>query len=215
MACRRSSFSMCSQLARFLQQVLKLADLFSERAFAFAAGLRAPSGPLSRGPGRALALDCLAQPIDVLSREPCRSAYLRVCARAPEPGCRARAGSSSSSGRAPSARGLPAAARRRSSDSALRATLQLAIDAAVALLEPARVPRHVEVEQVRAVVLEVHAFARGVGRDQDRAADVRQIRVEGALDLFARVLGIPPWNVAMRGSLSRPGVSAARSCFSR
>ena len=45
--------------------------------------------------------------------------------------------------------------------------LQLAVDAAVALLDPARVPRQVEVEQVGAVRLEVQTLAGGVGRDQD------------------------------------------------
>ena len=45
--------------------------------------------------------------------------------------------------------------------------LQLAVDAAVALLDAPRVPRQVEVEQIRAVRLEVQALARGVGRDQD------------------------------------------------
>ena len=45
--------------------------------------------------------------------------------------------------------------------------LELAVDAAVALLHAARVPGHVEVEQVPAVGLEVQALAGGVGGDQD------------------------------------------------
>ena len=45
--------------------------------------------------------------------------------------------------------------------------LELAVDAAVALLDAAGVPGQVEVEQVRAVGLEVEALAGGVGGDQD------------------------------------------------
>ena len=49
----------------------------------------------------------------------------------------------------------------------LRCRLQLAVDAPVALLDPAGVPRQVEVEQVGAVCLEVQPLASGVGGDQD------------------------------------------------
>ncbi len=45
--------------------------------------------------------------------------------------------------------------------------LQLAIDAAVALLQPRRVPRQVEMDEVGAPGLQVDAFARGVGADED------------------------------------------------
>ena len=45
--------------------------------------------------------------------------------------------------------------------------LELAVDAAVALLDAARVPGEIEVEEVGAVGLEVEAFARGVGGEQD------------------------------------------------
>ena len=61
---------------------------------------------------------------------------------------RAARGSSRSSRPAPSARGPPAAGRRRSSGSDLGCALELAVDAAVALLHAAGVPRHVEVEEV-------------------------------------------------------------------
>ena len=49
----------------------------------------------------------------------------------------------------------------------LRLGLELAVDAAVALLHAAGIPGHVEVEQVPAVRLQVEAFAGGVGGDQD------------------------------------------------
>ena len=45
--------------------------------------------------------------------------------------------------------------------------LQLAVDAAVALLDAAGVPRQVEVEEVGAVGLEVQALAGRVGGEQD------------------------------------------------
>ena len=49
--------------------------------------------------------------------------------------------------------------------------LELAVDAAVALLDPARVPGQVEVEEVGAVRLEVQALAGRVGGDAGCAAD--------------------------------------------
>ena len=49
----------------------------------------------------------------------------------------------------------------------LRCRLHGAIVATVALLDARRVPRHVEVEEIGAVALEVHALAGGIGRDQD------------------------------------------------
>ena len=45
--------------------------------------------------------------------------------------------------------------------------LELAVDAAVALLHAAGIPGHVEVEQVPAMRLQVEAFAGGVGGNQD------------------------------------------------
>ena len=45
--------------------------------------------------------------------------------------------------------------------------LELAVDAAVTLLDTARIPRQVKVEEVRAVRLEVQPLAGGIGRKQD------------------------------------------------
>ena len=55
-------------------------------------------------------------------------------------------------------------------DQHLIGALAVAVDAAVALLEPVRVPGDLVVDQLRAVVLEVDALGRRVGREQD--ADV-------------------------------------------
>ena len=63
--------------------------------------------------------------------------------------------------------------------------LELAVDAAVALLDPAWVPGQVEVEEVGAVGLEVEAFAGGVGGEQDAQGVLRGVGVEAALDLLA------------------------------
>ena len=63
--------------------------------------------------------------------------------------------------------------------------LELAVDAAVALLDAAGVPGQVEVEQVGAVGLEVQALAGGVGGEQDAQRILRRVGVEPALDLLA------------------------------
>ena len=63
--------------------------------------------------------------------------------------------------------------------------LELAVDAAVALLDAAGVPRQVEVEEIRAVRLEVQALAGGVGGEQDAQRVLRGVGVEPALDLLA------------------------------
>jgi hypothetical protein len=63
--------------------------------------------------------------------------------------------------------------------------LQLAVDPAVPLLDAARVPGQVEVEEVGAVCLEVEALAGGVGGEEDAQRVLRRIRVEAALDLLA------------------------------
>jgi len=63
--------------------------------------------------------------------------------------------------------------------------LQRPVDAAVALLHARRVPRHVDVEQIGAVVLEVEALARGVGRDEDAHRVLVGIAVERLLDRSA------------------------------
>ena len=70
--------------------------------------------------------------------------------------------------------------------------LQLAVDAAVALLDAAGVPRQVEVEEVGAVGLEVQALAGGVGGEQDAQGVDGGVGVEPALDLLAAgALGQP------------------------
>ena len=63
--------------------------------------------------------------------------------------------------------------------------LELAVDAAVALLDAARVPGQVEVEEVGAVRLEVQALAGGVGGEQDAQRVLGRVGVEAALDLLA------------------------------
>jgi hypothetical protein len=67
----------------------------------------------------------------------------------------------------------------------LLAGLELAVDTAVALLHPARVPGHAEVEEVPAVSLEVEALAGCVGGDQDTERILLRVRREGSLDFLA------------------------------
>ena len=71
----------------------------------------------------------------------------------------------------------------------LRRGLELAVDAAVALLDAAGVPGQVEVEEVGAVGLEVEALARRVGGDEDAQGVARGVGVEAALDLPAAAWG--------------------------
>ena len=66
-----------------------------------------------------------------------------------------------------------------------RRRLELAVDAAVALLEPGRVPGDVVVEEVGAVLLEVQALAGRVGGEQDPDGVVGGVGVERLLDLLA------------------------------
>ena len=56
-----------------------------------------------------------------------------------------------------------------------RRGLELAVDAPVALLDAARIPGQVEVEEVGAVRLEVESFTGGVGGDQDAQGVSRRI----------------------------------------
>ncbi len=67
----------------------------------------------------------------------------------------------------------------------LRGRLQLAVDPAVALLKPRRVPRQIEVDEVVAAGLQVDALARGVGADQDAHRLGGRIGVEGPLHRLA------------------------------
>ena len=66
----------------------------------------------------------------------------------------------------------------------LGSALQGAVDAAVALLHPPRVPGHVEVEQIPAVVLQVHPLAGRIGGDQDAQWVQLRRAVEAALEGF-------------------------------
>ncbi len=81
--------------------------------------------------------------------------------------------------------------------------LERAVDAAVALLHARRVPRNVEVEEVGAVALEVHALARGVGRDEDAHRVLVGRAVEGALYLLALLVGHAA--VELEDALVAPG----------
>ena len=63
--------------------------------------------------------------------------------------------------------------------------LELAIDAAVALFEPRRVPGQIEVDEVVAAGLKVQPLARGVGADEDPHGRLIEGRVEGDLDSVA------------------------------
>ncbi len=71
--------------------------------------------------------------------------------------------------------------------------LELAVDAAVALLHAAGVPRHVEVEQVPAVGLKIETLAGGVGGDED-AHGVLAGRLLNARLISSRSSGgVGPW----------------------
>ena len=70
----------------------------------------------------------------------------------------------------------------------LSGSLELPVNATVALLQAARVPWHVEVEEIRAVVLQVHALARRLGGNQHTKRMLRRGTVERALHLFARLV---------------------------
>ena len=63
--------------------------------------------------------------------------------------------------------------------------LKLAVDAAVTLLQARGVPGQVEVEQIGAAHLQVDAFARGIGADEDAQRLFGGVRVEGLLQGLA------------------------------
>ena len=67
----------------------------------------------------------------------------------------------------------------------LRRPLKLAVDAAVALLDAARIPRQIEMEQVGAVGLEVQPLAGRVGGQQDAQRIGGRVGIESPLDLLA------------------------------
>ena len=66
----------------------------------------------------------------------------------------------------------------------LRRRLKLAVDAPVALLDAARIPGQVEVEEIGAMRLEVQSLAGRVGGDEDAKGVARRVGIEAALDLF-------------------------------
>ncbi len=65
--------------------------------------------------------------------------------------------------------------------------LKLAVDAAIALFDPRGVPGEVDMDQVRAAGLEVDAFARRVGADQNSQRFLARVGVEGMFDLLPAV----------------------------
>ena len=62
-----------------------------------------------------------------------------------------------------------------------RAGLEFAVDAAIALFQPGRVPRHIEMKQIPAMGLQVQTPAGGIGGDQDAQRMFGGRLVEGAL----------------------------------
>ena len=76
-----------------------------------------------------------------------------------------------------------------------RRWLQLAVDAAVALLKPRGVPRQVDMHEVVAARLQVQALARRVGADEEAHRLLLEGCVEGDLDAVALVqAGLPGEN---------------------
>src|SRR5262245_20780912 len=66
--------------------------------------------------------------------------------------------------------------------------LKLAVDAAVALLEPRWIARQIEMDEIRAISLQGDAFPGGIGADQDAQRLLLRICVEGGLHLLAAIL---------------------------
>ncbi len=69
--------------------------------------------------------------------------------------------------------------------------LELAVDAAVALLHAARVPRDVEVEEIRAPALEIDTLPRRVRRHEHAQRVLGRVADEGALDVLAPLVVHP------------------------
>ena len=67
--------------------------------------------------------------------------------------------------------------------------LELAVDAPVALLDPAGIPRQVKMEEVRAMRLEVESLPGSVGRQEDAQGLPARRGVEPPLDFLAPVTG--------------------------
>lgn len=62
------------------------------------------------------------------------------------------------------------------------------VDAAISLFHARRIPGNVEMEEVGAVALQVHALAGGIGGDEDSHRIRVRIPVERGLDLLALVV---------------------------
>ena len=86
--------------------------------------------------------------------------------------------------------------------------LELAVDAAVALLEARWIPRQVEMDEVRAIGLQIDAFARRIGADQDAQRLVAGSALNAALTSSRRSWPVMPVKIAMRSSAR--SVSAMR-----
>src|SRR5438132_8914481 len=79
--------------------------------------------------------------------------------------------------------------------------LQLSIDAAVALLQPAWVPRNVEMKEIVTVTLQIYAFPSGVGCNQDSKRMFLRVRIESAFNFLfgGRNDHLPPTFFAASG----------------
>ena len=97
----------------------------------------------------------------------------------------------------------------------LRLWLELAVDAAVALLHAAWVPGDIEVEQVPAVGLKVQAFAGGIGGNQDTDRMFAGWALKACLISSRLSGGVGPWKIAIRCSARSVPSMAADSCWSR
>jgi len=62
--------------------------------------------------------------------------------------------------------------------------LELAVDAAVALFEPRRIPGQIDMDEVMATQLEIYSLARGIGADQDAQRVLGWVRIETALQFL-------------------------------
>ena len=90
--------------------------------------------------------------------------------------------------------------------------LQLAVDAAVALLQPRWIPRQVEMDEVVAAGLEVDAFARGVGAEQDAKRLLRPgSALKASFTCSRRSCPVMPVKVAMRSSPRSVSANASLS----
>jgi hypothetical protein len=92
--------------------------------------------------------------------------------------------------------------------------LELAVDAAVALLDAAGVPGQVEVEEVGAVRLEVQALAGGVGGEQDAQRVLRGSVLKRRWISLRRAPLVRPSMTSMRSSArSVPSMACSRISF--